>query len=241
MGSVIAASCTLFDESLADFRSPQTVELQGDPLVFESPNGFDCRVALYLQNELKTESLPPPSIGDLVGNRELSASFALCLIVEVLSGADGRRNSRSVRIAEELYVLRRSWRRRPFGGCARGRSRGIRRSLDSATTPRESGRAARHLCTARPRLGDTLCHLARAAEQVSDHGEFGSVEDMHAARRPIARVLVEVAKSGGIDPEELCRCRHQPRPRPKLCRSPRRNAQDHLRVLFGTYREVSVL
>jgi hypothetical protein len=53
-------------------------------------------------------------------------------------------------------------------------------------------------------VSETLCALlSKAAEQVSEHGEFNSVEDMQSARRPIARIFVEVAKSGGLDPNEL--------------------------------------
>ena len=88
-GSVIAESCTLFNQSLADFRSPQSVELQGDPLVFASPNGFDCRVALYLRTNLRPKA-PPSSIGTWLAIASFSR-LPLCLFVEVLSGADGRR------------------------------------------------------------------------------------------------------------------------------------------------------
>ena len=63
MGSVIAASSTLFDEGLEDCRFPRTVELKGDPFVFESPNGFDLRVVLYLQTDLRPRAFRPHRSG----------------------------------------------------------------------------------------------------------------------------------------------------------------------------------
>jgi hypothetical protein len=50
-GTVIAESQIIFQENIALAKSPVVVQLQGNPLIFQSPNGFDIRIALILTKD----------------------------------------------------------------------------------------------------------------------------------------------------------------------------------------------
>ena len=55
-GSVIADSEVVFEEPLDDVSSPISVQLAGNPLVFDSPNGFDLSVLLVLEKRQRSIS-----------------------------------------------------------------------------------------------------------------------------------------------------------------------------------------
>lgn len=50
-GTVIAESQIIFQVNIADAVSPVVVQLQGNPLILQSPNGFDVRIALILSKD----------------------------------------------------------------------------------------------------------------------------------------------------------------------------------------------
>lgn len=50
-GTVIAESQKIFQVNIADAVSPVVVQLQGNPLILQSPNGFDVRIALILSED----------------------------------------------------------------------------------------------------------------------------------------------------------------------------------------------
>ena len=50
-GTVIAESQIIFQVNIADAVSPVVVHLQGNPLILQSPNGFDVRIALILSKD----------------------------------------------------------------------------------------------------------------------------------------------------------------------------------------------
>jgi hypothetical protein len=62
-GSVVARSQTLGEWTVDVASSPIEIDLAGDPLIFESPNGFDVRVALVLRSELKPQEFRPHRAG----------------------------------------------------------------------------------------------------------------------------------------------------------------------------------
>lgn len=50
-GTVIAESQIIFQGNIAEAVSPVVVQLQGNPLILQSPNGFDVRIALILSQD----------------------------------------------------------------------------------------------------------------------------------------------------------------------------------------------
>jgi hypothetical protein len=50
-GNVIAESQMIFREKIAKSKSPIVIDLQGDPLILQSPNGFNVRVSLILTKD----------------------------------------------------------------------------------------------------------------------------------------------------------------------------------------------
>jgi hypothetical protein len=201
-GSVVAESCTIFDQSLADFQSPKTVEIQGDPLIFDSPNGFDLRIALFLRSNLRRRAFRPRKAGIWLALAGFSVSPytsqsrfcpvpmddtiraryglpASCMsyvqVGEVVLLTDALEDE--VEVFVDLAILRLI-----------------------QENPQEPLATFVQLDL----VSETLSAMIhRAAEQLSENSGFSSVEDMQAARRPIARVLAQVAKSGGLKPDEL--------------------------------------
>jgi hypothetical protein len=58
-GSVVAESECLLDVQLEQVQSPVLIQLEGAPLIFKSPNGFDVRAFLYLAEGLEPDELRP--------------------------------------------------------------------------------------------------------------------------------------------------------------------------------------
>ena len=50
-GTVIAESQIIYQEKLSTAKSPVVVPLHGNPLITQSPNGFDIRIALILTKD----------------------------------------------------------------------------------------------------------------------------------------------------------------------------------------------
>ena len=201
-GSVIAASCTLFDEAFVDCTFPRTVELQGDPLVFDSPNGFDLRVVLYLKSDLRPRGFRPHRSGTWLAVAAFSVSPSTSLsrfcpvpMDDVIRSRYGLPKGCMSYVEVGDNVL-----------SADALEDEVEVFVDLSILRLLQGNPEEPLATyvQLDLVSETLCSiLTRAAEQVSEYGEFNTVEDMQSAKRPIARIFVEVAKSGGVDPNEL--------------------------------------
>ncbi len=202
LGSVIAASCTVFDEGVVDCTFPRTVELQGDPFVFESPNGFDMRVVLYLRTDLRPRAFRPHRSGTWLALAAFSvfpstslSRFCPVPMDDVIRGRYGLPKSCMSYVEVGDNVL-----------SADALDDEIEVFVDLSILRLLQENPDEPLATyvQLDLVSETLCALlSKAAEQVSEHGEFNSVEDMQSAQRPIARIFVEVAKSGGLNPNEL--------------------------------------
>lgn len=56
-GSVVAESQILFRKNMSTVKSPIVVPIEGNPLITQSPNGFDIRISLILTKDRSVEGL----------------------------------------------------------------------------------------------------------------------------------------------------------------------------------------
>ena len=67
-GTVIAESQIIYQGNLSTIQSPVVIPLQGNPLITQSPNGFDIRIALILAKDRAGKNLPLIEAGVWLAN-----------------------------------------------------------------------------------------------------------------------------------------------------------------------------
>lgn len=201
-GSVIATSEVLFDEEFDSVRTPFTVDLAGKPLIFESPNGFDVRVVLYLRKGLRQKGFRPHRVGTWLAvatfsltpftslsrfcplpmDEELRAHLLLPVgCVSYVQVGEGLIDADSIEDEVEVYLdldILRLLQENPDEPLARY----IQIDLASATLVAIIQSAGNHLAAGH---------------------EYASFDDLRSARRPVAALIDEIARSASVGPERL--------------------------------------